>query len=466
MRAACRAGGSTATPTATGSTTPASRRQRPTRAAATALYNLPLYASNPVTVEAPAGWHSACGLSTSVFLSPESPSACGIDFGAAPDRCGVATGTVYEDADAGGTREGAEAGLEGWLVYSDENGDGAFDNNEPNATTASDGTYSLSGLRFDTTEAIRVTPQPGWTQTAPGCGGISWAWTTAYSPTACGLDFGVDRPVLNALTVTDRDYAPNTVVNSDGSTPADITVFETPSTDASGADVMSAGLTLAADYSPAGGALGQILWRVTGDGASPASGSVAENSAVAAAPQGGAGDYVVEAGVDANGNGDLDGGEVSKRVYVHVASVQVELNGTPETNDDLVLCSTPGYGPDMPPETPTLDGTARIVGGHCLPGDLPVTLDNPDGRIAFVDTGGSVGSSGEAGAATALLTLPKDGTPVPFRVVGMSGSAVLGDARICVAASGGDNVGVVRLGGLLGVGRLSVVWFQDGRKSP
>jgi hypothetical protein len=56
------------------------------------------------------------------------------------------SGTVFEDADADGSQDAGEPGIPGRTVYSDIDGDSTFDAGEPSATTAGDGSYTLSGL--------------------------------------------------------------------------------------------------------------------------------------------------------------------------------------------------------------------------------------------------------------------------------------------------------------------------------
>ena len=416
-----------------------------------ALPGLALYASNPVRLDAPAGWHGACGLVTYLFLSPDSASASGIDFAAAPDRCGVATGTVYEDADAGGTREGAEAGLEGWLVYSDENGDGALDNNEPNATTASDGTYSLSGLRFDTTEAIRVTPQPGWTQTAPGCGGIYWAWTTSCGPTACGLDFGMNPIVLGAITATDSGTTTNAATAADAASP-DLYVAE----NAAG----SAAVNLSASFTSVDSSAGQkVLWTVSGDAAAPAAGDFSGSPTITLTPADGNYDFPVTAGVDVNGNGMLDYGEVTRTINVHLYSAELKFNDSAGSDDDVVQLSTPSYGPDIPANQPVLDTAVRVIGSP--PPGLAVSLDNPDGRLAF---GAAAPSPSPAPApsspiptvsTTSPFTLTVGGGWMHLPVVGIDKSTNVGDGSVRVIVSGGGGAA----GAILVQKAATVFWF-------
>ena len=57
------------------------------------------------------------------------------------------SGTVYADSDADGTRDGGEPARAGRTVYVDYDGDGSQDPGEPSATTAPDGSYTVSASR-------------------------------------------------------------------------------------------------------------------------------------------------------------------------------------------------------------------------------------------------------------------------------------------------------------------------------
>lgn len=56
---------------------------------------------------------------------------------------GTISGSVFNDLNRNGVRSSNEVGLGGITVFSDRDGDGVFDANEPSAVTASDGSYSL-----------------------------------------------------------------------------------------------------------------------------------------------------------------------------------------------------------------------------------------------------------------------------------------------------------------------------------
>ena len=63
----------------------------------------------------------------------------GTDFGLI--RPNYFAGRIYNDADASGSPDAGEAGLGGWLVFADTNGNGQEDTGEPYAVSGSSGNY-------------------------------------------------------------------------------------------------------------------------------------------------------------------------------------------------------------------------------------------------------------------------------------------------------------------------------------
>ncbi|MEL1248825.1 SdrD B-like domain-containing protein, partial [Flavobacterium helocola] len=59
---------------------------------------------------------------------------------------GSVTGTIYADVNGNGTQDGAETGISGVTVFADLDGDGIQDVGEPSATTAADGSYTITGV--------------------------------------------------------------------------------------------------------------------------------------------------------------------------------------------------------------------------------------------------------------------------------------------------------------------------------
>jgi hypothetical protein len=82
-------------------------------------------------------------------------------------------GKVFEDANETHTDTAStSAGLQGWTVFLDLNNDGTLDSGDPSTTTATDGTFSFTGLEPGTYEVAEVV-KPGWIMTYPNAGGSS-----------------------------------------------------------------------------------------------------------------------------------------------------------------------------------------------------------------------------------------------------------------------------------------------------
>ncbi len=76
------------------------------------------------------------------------------------------TGTVFNDLNANGLKDGGESGQIGWTVYLDADGNGQLGTSEASATTAGDGSYSFDGLDPGTYTVAEV-QQMGWQQSSP-----------------------------------------------------------------------------------------------------------------------------------------------------------------------------------------------------------------------------------------------------------------------------------------------------------
>ncbi len=77
------------------------------------------------------------------------------------------SGSVFEDINGNGVKDGGEAALAGWQVWVDLDGDGVFDANEPSALTDATGKYRLSSVSGGTYR-IEVFIPSGWVATLPG----------------------------------------------------------------------------------------------------------------------------------------------------------------------------------------------------------------------------------------------------------------------------------------------------------
>ena len=106
------------------------------------------------------------GCSITVTGLGNGASSPGNDFGVYGPA--AVSGTLAHDLNANGIKDGAEtAGLSGRTIYDDANGNLAFDAaTERNATTAADGTYTLTGLNPGS-HTIRVVTNAGFVCSSP-----------------------------------------------------------------------------------------------------------------------------------------------------------------------------------------------------------------------------------------------------------------------------------------------------------
>lgn len=146
----------------------------------------------------PARWETTVAYdytqTVTVFSGTESVARDFANFNLTTAIAGSISGTVWNDLTGNGIREtnagtGAytDPGLANWVVFVDLNANGTLDVTDPQATTAADGTYTISGVVPGTVTIIEVA-QSGWRATSP----ISGTHTLALKngETATGLDFG------------------------------------------------------------------------------------------------------------------------------------------------------------------------------------------------------------------------------------------------------------------------------------
>jgi hypothetical protein len=76
------------------------------------------------------------------------------------------TGTVFNDLNANGLKDGGESIQSGWTVYLDDDGNGQLGAGETSTTTNGNGNYSLDNLGAGTYTVAEV-QQLGWQQTSP-----------------------------------------------------------------------------------------------------------------------------------------------------------------------------------------------------------------------------------------------------------------------------------------------------------
>lgn len=80
----------------------------------------------------------------------------------------VIQGTVWHDRDMDEAIDGDERMLEGFAVFLDEDGDGAYDNGEPLTLTAADGAYEFAGLDAGRSYTVSQVLKFGWSSTFAG----------------------------------------------------------------------------------------------------------------------------------------------------------------------------------------------------------------------------------------------------------------------------------------------------------
>jgi glycosyltransferase involved in cell wall biosynthesis len=108
-------------------------------------------------------------------------------------------------------------------------------------------------------------------------------------------------------------------------------------------------------------------------------------------------------------------GGVSKSVTVRVHSLDIQINNTPATNDDLVILNS-----THPPRQFNVNCQMRLLGPSA--GNVNVVLTNPDGRLRFPNPPNT----------TLNLTLDAGGAFSAFAISGAAASATIGDAVIHV----------------------------------
>jgi hypothetical protein len=113
-----------------------------------------------------------------------------------PAAAGTIEGSLWNDSDGDGIRDGGEASLAGWTVFLDINTNGALDSGEASAITAATGSYAFGALAAGTYTVRQVIPA-GWEQTFPAPAGTPAqprSVALSQGQRATGIDFGNRRP--------------------------------------------------------------------------------------------------------------------------------------------------------------------------------------------------------------------------------------------------------------------------------
>lgn len=139
----------------------------------------------------PTGWEASTTFSDNqsvvVYSGAESVAPDFANYNVAVSTPGSVSGVVWNDLNANGVRDAGDLGLAGWTVFVDVNSDRLLSAGEPQATSATDGTYTLTGV-LPGSVSIMVQPTAGWRATAPLTNSRTIALRSG--DTASGLDFG------------------------------------------------------------------------------------------------------------------------------------------------------------------------------------------------------------------------------------------------------------------------------------
>jgi uncharacterized repeat protein (TIGR01451 family)/uncharacterized repeat protein (TIGR02543 family) len=125
--------------------------------------------------------------------SPCSTSDDPTTINANTDETASASGLVYHDLNANGAQDSGEPGLQDWQVWIDLDGNGHLDPGDPTAQTASDGSFSITGIEPGTYTVYETAPA-GWICSQPNP--CQYDQTFSAGQNVKGLDFGNYRPAL------------------------------------------------------------------------------------------------------------------------------------------------------------------------------------------------------------------------------------------------------------------------------
>jgi hypothetical protein len=79
-------------------------------------------------------------------------------------------GTVFNDKDGDGVKDSGEAGLSGWRIFLDKDGDKKWDTNETYVRSNSDGSYAINNLANGTYKLCETLLDSSWRRTVPAGG--------------------------------------------------------------------------------------------------------------------------------------------------------------------------------------------------------------------------------------------------------------------------------------------------------
>jgi hypothetical protein len=119
----------------------------------------------------------------------------------APTLGATISGTVYNDVNHNGSRDGTEGGLGGWTIYVDSNNNGLLDPSEPSTLTDGSGNYTLSGVTPGTIR-LREVVQSGNARSQPAAPG-SYVVNVGPGQTLTGQNFGNYQ--VNSPSIVDNN---------------------------------------------------------------------------------------------------------------------------------------------------------------------------------------------------------------------------------------------------------------------
>jgi len=95
------------------------------------------------------------------------------------------SGMKFNDVNGNGVKDAGDAGLQGWTIYLDANGNDTLNTGETTVTTDVNGNYSFTNLTAGTYR-VREVQQSGWTRTTANPAVI----TTTSGTNTTGVNFG------------------------------------------------------------------------------------------------------------------------------------------------------------------------------------------------------------------------------------------------------------------------------------
>jgi VCBS repeat-containing protein len=151
-----------------------------------------------VAEDVPAGWSSSLGAPSARTVPVTLGSISTVDFFDLVPALGSISGTVFNDADGNGARSADEAGVSGWQVFLDTNGNRALDVGEQSTLTDPSGAYAFAAVPYGPISVGEVVPAD-WVTTNPLSASRSFLQLNGGITT--GIDFG-NRERIGTITGT------------------------------------------------------------------------------------------------------------------------------------------------------------------------------------------------------------------------------------------------------------------------